>query len=97
MRKKFNFINFFQVKQLARIGGMDIKSITGNILRTIMNDSVAVLFSYIGGKKNIKQLTWHGHVQRMPASRLAKTSPRMATDRMTKERKTQDRVATNSP
>lgn len=37
--------------QLARIGGTDIKSITFNILRCIMSDSVGSMFSYVGGKK----------------------------------------------
>lgn len=37
--------------QLARIGGTDIKSITFNILRRIMSDSVGSMFSYVGGKK----------------------------------------------
>lgn len=46
------------MKQLARIGGTDIKSITFNILRRIMSDSVGSMFSYVGAKKNIHSLIY---------------------------------------
>ena len=39
--------------QVARVGGTDIKSLTLNILRRTVCDSVGSLFSYAGGKKNV--------------------------------------------
>lgn len=36
---------------MARIGGTDVKSLTFNILRRLLSDSVGSLYSYIGGKK----------------------------------------------
>ncbi|GAB1867919.1 hypothetical protein CAJAP_08998 [Camponotus japonicus] len=39
------------ITQVARIGGTDVKSLTFNILRRLLSDSVGSLYSYIGGKK----------------------------------------------
>ncbi|XP_019883735.1 uncharacterized protein LOC105253460 [Camponotus floridanus] len=39
------------IKELSRIGGNDIKRIAFNLLRTVMSDKLACMFSYIGGKK----------------------------------------------
>ncbi|XP_039315515.1 uncharacterized protein LOC105207426 isoform X2 [Solenopsis invicta] len=38
------------IMQVSRVGGTDNKSLTLNILRKTISDSVATIFSYVGGK-----------------------------------------------
>lgn len=48
---RFYILVFWQIKELSRIGGNNIKAMTFNLLRKLMSDKVACLFSYVGGKK----------------------------------------------
>jgi len=47
---RFKLFMFAQVKALKQVGGANIGAVARGVMHRVMDDSVAVLYSYSGGK-----------------------------------------------